>query len=434
MDFLFIGIGLILGGIIVFLALRIFASATKAKMEERILHLDRDNQELKSELSQKEAAVVELKSDLAVRERDIDHLNEKLNRQKEEIVDIQKQFRAEFENLANKIFEDKSQKFVKLNQEKLDPLLSPLKEKIESLNKRVEDTFHKESRERGQLMNELDKVLELNKQLSEEASRLTLALKGDSKSQGDWGELQVEKILELSGLTKDIHFTKQESLRDEDGSLFRPDFLIKLPDDKHLILDSKVSLTAYEKFFNAGDETSRKKHLADHIGSINKHISELSKKNYQSLYGINPPDYILMFLPLEGAFTSAQKEDSGIYLKALEQNILVVTTTTLLATLRTIAFMWKQEVQKTNVYEIARESGKLYDKFVGFAEDLEEVGKKIDDSANKYHDAMNKLKTSPKKGDTIIGRIERIKSLGANTTKSIPSKFLDDNNDEQEEK
>jgi DNA recombination protein RmuC len=279
---------------------------------------------------------------------------------------------------------------------------------------------------------ELENIVRLNQQISEEASRLTLALKGDSKAQGDWGELQVEKILEQSGLAKNIHYTMQESMRDEEGSIQRPDFLINLPEDKHLILDSKVSLKAYEKFFNAENEPDRKSYFNDHLASIKKHISELSKKSYQSLYGINPPDYILMFMPLEGAFSSALKEDPGIYLKALDQNIVVVTTTTLLATLRTVAFMWKQETQKSNVYEIARESGKLYDKFVGFVEDLEEVGKKIEDSATKYHDAMNKLKTSPKKGDTIIGRIERIKSLGASTTKSIPSKFLDENGEEEE--
>ncbi|MBL7110815.1 MAG: DNA recombination protein RmuC [Bacteroidales bacterium] len=432
MDFIFIGIGLILGGTIVFLALRIAASGTKAKMEENIRYLSQDNQDLKSELEGKDDTILELNRGLATATNDIDHLNEKLNLQKDEINELHKQFKVEFENLANKIFEDKSQKFVKLNHEKLETLLNPLKEKIGSFEKKVEDTYEKETREMISLKKELENIVKLNQQISEEASRLTLALKGDSKSQGDWGELQVEKILERSGLSKGIHFTKQGSLRDDDGSLVRPDFLISLPDDKHLVLDSKVSLTAYEKYFNADDETDRKKYFGDHISSIKKHISELSKKNYQSLYDINPPDYILMFLPLEGAFSSALKEDSGIYLKALDQNIVVVTTTTLLATLRTVAFMWKQEVQKSNVYEIARESGKLYDKFVGFVEDLEEVGKKIDDSAEKYHDAMNKLKTSPKKGDTIIGRIERIKSLGANTTKSIPSKFLDENGEEEE--
>ena len=432
MDFVFIGVGLILGGIVVFLILRIAAAGNRAKLEERIRNLDRDNQEMKAGLSEKEQAVVDLKSNLSAKERDIEHLNEKLVQQKEELLAVHKQFKTEFENLANRIFEDKSQKFVKLNQEKLDTLLNPLKEKIGTFEKKVEDTYEKETRDMISLKKELENIVKLNQQISDEASRLTLALKGDSKAQGDWGELQVEKILEQSGLTKNVHYTMQESLRDEGGSIQRPDFLISLPENKHLVLDSKVSLTAYEKFFNAENEEDRRSYLNEHLTSIKKHISELSKKNYQSLYDINPPDYILMFMPLEGAFSTALKEDSGIYLKALEQNIVVVTTTTLLATLRTVAFMWKQETQKSNVYEIARESGKLYDKFVGFVEDLEEVGKKIEDSATKYNDAMNKLKTSPKKGDTIIGRIERIKSLGANTTKSLPSKFLDENGEEQE--
>jgi len=430
MDFLFIGIGLILGGAIVFLAMRITASGARIKLEERIKHLDRNNQELKAGLSEKENAVVDLKSNLSARERDIDHLKEKLDQQKDEILVIQKQFTAEFENLANKIFDDKSQKFVKLNQEKLDPMLNPLKDKIDSLNKRVEETYEKETKERITLKGELQKIFELNQKLSEDASNLTKALKGDSKAQGDWGELQVEKILEHSGLTMDIHFTKQESIRNEEGSLLRPDFILYLPDKKSLILDSKVSLTAYEKYFNSDDKTEQEQFLSEHLLSVRKHISELGKKNYQALYSINQPDYILMFLPLEGAFSSALKEDPGLYVKAMEQNIVLVTTSTLLATLRTIAYMWRQEDQKSNVFEIAKESGKLYEKFVNFLKDLEEVGKKLDDSRTKYDDAMNKLITSPKKGDTIIGRMERIKKLGAGTTKSIPPKFLDDNGDD----
>jgi len=416
----------------VFLFLRIATSGSKAQMDERIRNLDRDNQELKTELSEKESMVLEIKTGLAAKERDIDHLNEKLNLQKEEVVNIQKQFKAEFENLANKIFDDKSQKFVKLNQEKLDPMLNPLKEKIDSLNKRVEETYEKETKERITLKGELQKIFELNQKLSEDASNLTKALKGDSKSQGDWGELQVEKILEYSGLALDIHFTKQESLRDEEGSLLRPDFIIHLPDKKSLILDSKVSLTAYEKYFNSDEKAEQEQFLSDHLLSVRKHISELGNKNYQSLYSINQPDYIILFLPLEGAFSSALKEDPGLYVKAMEQNIVLVTTSTLLATLRTIAYMWKQEDQKSNVFEIAKESGKLYEKFVGFLKDLEEVGKKLDDSRGRYDDAMNKLVTSPKKGDTIIGRMERIKKLGAGTTKSIPPRFLDENGEEQE--
>jgi DNA recombination protein RmuC len=232
-------------------------------------------------------------------------------------------------------------------------------------------------------------------------------------------------ILEKAGLESGIHYNKQQSLRSEDGDLFRPDFIINLPDGKNLILDSKLSLVAYENYYNTEDESQRAKFLKDHLNALTKHISDLSGKNYTQLYGINSPDYVLMFVALEPALTAALKEDISIYEKALDKNIVLVSVSTLLATLRTISYIWKQENQKRNVAEIAKESGALYDKFVGFMDDMIKVGRTMDDSQKTYREAMNKLVDSPKKGDTIIGRFERIKKLGANASKSLPQTLID---------
>ena len=381
--------------------------------------------ETKSSLDKKHEELLELNKTLARTEQDNIHLKEKLEDQKKEIEKIQETFKIEFENLANKLLDDKSKKFLELNEKNIGDILKPLKEKIQDFEKKVEETHKEETRERISLKKELEHIVKLNQQVSEDANRLTNALKGDSKIQGDWGEIQLELILEKAGLEKDIHYRKQESIKDEEGKNHRPDYIINLPDEKNLILDSKVSLTSYENYFNTEEDSQKLRHLKNHLISINKHIDELGKKSYQNLYKINPPDYVLMFVPIEPALSIAIKEDSRLFEKALDKNIVIVSISTLLATLRTISYIWKQENQKRNVYEIANESGKLYDKFVGFIEDLIGVGKKLDDAKNTYVGAMNKLVESPRRGDTIVGRIERIKSLGVNPTKSIPKQILD---------
>ena len=232
-------------------------------------------------------------------------------------------------------------------------------------------------------------------------------------------------ILEKAGLEKDIHYRKQETIRDDDGKNLRPDYIINLPDDKQLIVDSKVSLVAYERYFNADDEKDKVAALKQHLFDLGNHIRELGDKNYQKLYGINPPDYVLMFVPIEPALSVAQREDHSLFDKALKKSIVLVSTSTLLATLRTINYIWNQDKQRKNVFEIARQSGALYEKFTGFIEDLIAVGRKIDDAKSEYSNAMNKLYESKKKGDTIIGRIEKIKELGADTNKSLPQNILD---------
>lgn len=374
--------------------------------------------ELKNDLQQKNEELLKTASELAqMRER-----NRVLT---EEVDKLQEVFRSEFKHVAAELLEEKSKKFTELNEKNIGNILQPLKERIRDFEKKVEDTYNQETREKTSLRKELEQMMKLNRQVSEDATRLTNALKGDSKVQGDWGEVQLELLLEKAGLLRDIHYRKQENFKTEDGRNVRPDYVINLPDDKHFVIDSKVSLTAYEQYYNTDDESQQQKYLQEHIASLGRHIADLGSKNYQQLYGINAPDYVLLFVPLEPALNIALREDSGLMEKALVRNIIIVSSTTLLATLRTVSFIWKQENQKRNVMEIAREGGALYDKFVGFMDDLIAVGRRLDDADKEYKGAMNKLFDSPKKGDTIIGRIERLRQLGANAGKQLSQNLLD---------
>lgn len=352
-------------------------------------------------------------------------LQDKIDNHQNELQDIREQMHREFQLLSNRIFEEKSNKLLEMNEKKVADILNPLKERIQEFEKKVHDTYNQETRERASLKKELETIVKLNQQVSEDTIRLANALKGDKKFQGNWGEIQLELILTRAGLEKDIHYRKQESLRDEHGNIQRPDYILNLPENKNLILDAKVSLVAYEQFFNEEDESIRQNYLKLHIQNLTRHIADLGNKNYQNLYGINPPDYVLMFVPIEPALYLALREDNKLFDKALEKNIVLVSTSTLLATLRTISYIWKQDNQRKNVVEIARESGALYDKFVGFMEDLVNLGRKIDGVKSDYSEAMNKLFESKQKGSTIIGRIERIKKLGADTSRSLPQNILD---------
>jgi len=374
--------------------------------------------ELKNELQQKNEELLKTTSELA-------QAKERNRILSEEIDKLQENFRSEFKHVANELLEEKSKKFTELNEKNITNILQPLKERIRDFEKKVEDTYNQETREKASLRKELEQMMKLNQQVSEDATRLTNALKGDSKVQGDWGEVQLELLLEKAGLLRDIHYRKQENFKTDDGRNVRPDYVINLPEDKHFVIDSKVSLTAYEQYYNTDDEAQRQKYRQEHLASLSRHIVDLGSKNYQQLYGINAPDYVLLFIPLEPALTMALREDTTLIEKALARNIILVSSTTLLATLRTVSFLWKQENQKRNVMEIAREGGALYDKFVGFMEDLIAVGRRLDDTSKEYKGAMNKLFDSPKKGDTIIGRIQRLRELGANASKQLPQNLLD---------
>lgn len=353
-------------------------------------------------------------------EVDIENLKQRNDEQKKEIEKIQEKFSKEFENLANKILDEKSSKFTRQNKENLENILNPLKEKIKTFEDKVEKT-HKESIDyHAALRQQILDLNKMNEQMSREAINLTRALKGDSKTQGNWGELVLERVLEKSGLEKGREYVVQQSFVKKDGSRLLPDVIINLPDGKKMVIDSKVSLTDYERYVNADDE-ERETHLKNHLGSLKKHIEQLSAKKYEDLYEMESPDFVLMFIPIEPAFAIALNSDNSLYNKAFEQNIVIVTPTTLLATLRTIDSMWSNEKQQRNAIEIARQAGALYDKFEGFISDLTKVGNKMDAAKGEYEEAMKKLY---KGHGNLISRVENLKKMGAKAKKSLPDPVL----------
>ena len=358
---------------------------------------------------------------LSKKEVDFDHLWERNKEQKEEVEQLQEKFTKEFENLANKILEEKSNKFTEQNKENMKNILLPLQDKIQLFEKKVEDT-HKESIDyHAALRQQILGLSEMNAQMSKETMNLTKALKGDSKMQGNWGELVLERVLEKSGLEKDREYFVQQSHTNQEGQRVFPDVVINLPDGKKMIVDSKVSLTAYEKFSNEEDEIIRKSYLKEHVNSIKRHVDQLGEKNYHDLYQIESPDFVLLFIPLEPAFATALNEDVTLYNKAFEKNIVIVTPSTLLATLRTIDSMWVNQKQQENAFEIARQAGALYDKFEGFVGDLIKIGKKIDESKVEYGLAMNKLVDG--KGN-LVTSVERLKKMGAKAKKALPESII----------
>lgn len=362
---------------------------------------------------EKEAITIQLTK----KEADFDHLFQRNKEQKEEVEKLQEKFTTEFENLANKILDEKSNKFTEQNKENMKNILSPLQDKIQLFEKKVEDT-HKESIDHhAALRQQILGLRDMNIQMSKETINLTKALKGDSKMQGNWGELILERVLEKSGLEKDREYFVQLSHTTQDGSRVFPDVVINLPDGKKMIVDSKVSLTAYEKYTNTDEENLKIGYLKEHVNSIKRHVEQLGDKNYHDLYEIESPDFVLLFIPIESAFALASNDDTTLYNKAFEKNIVIVTPSTLLATLRTIDSMWTNQKQQENAFEIARQAGALYDKFQGLLADLIKIGKRIDDSKTEYGLAMNKL--SEGNGNLIVS-VEKLKKMGAKAKKSLP--------------
>lgn len=392
------------------------AEDRRASIEEQLV-------EIKSEQKEDRDLIGTLKASIAQKDANYLNLQEKLSTQKSEVDDLQKKFASEFENLANKIFEEKSTKFAKQNQDNLDVLLKPLGEKIVDFKKKVEEVYTDETKERSQLKGELGRLFELNQQMSVEAKNLTAALKGESKTQGNWGELILETILEKSGLIKDQEYSVQDSFQTNEGGRSQPDVIINLPENRHMVVDSKVTLTAYERYYSVDTPQEKERFLKEHVLSIKNHIKNLSGKNYQSLYQINSPDFVLMFMPIEPAFGLAVQYDNTLFIDAFEKNIVIVSPSTLLATLRIISNIWRQERQNKNAIDIARQVSDLYDKFVGFVDDLQKIGTRLTQTQETYHDAMGKLKTG--KG-SILNRVESVKKLGIKTTKSISSNLLEE--------
>jgi len=404
-----------------------YLATNRWQLQNKTLHLkleqsEQQLEETKSVLEQAKTQELQLNTQLAKLETINTNLATQLAEQKEEVNKIEDKLSIQFKNLANDLLEEKSKKFTDQNKVNLETLLKPLGERIQSFEKQIEQT-NKEGLERNvALRTEISRLYTLNMQITKEAENLAKAIKGDTKIQGNWGEFILESILEKSGLIKDREYQIQASFVTEDGKRYQPDVIIKLPAAKHLIIDAKVSLINYEQFFNTEESEEKLAQLKKHLVSVRKHIDSLSEKNYQTQYSLQGLDFVLMFIPIEPAFSLVVQHDSTIFSEAYEKNIIIVSPSTLIATLRTISNIWRQEYQNQNALEIAHQSGALYDKFVGFIEDLKQVGRQLDLTQKSYVEAMKKLYDG--KGN-LVKRVENIKSLGARTTKAIDQQLLD---------
>lgn len=399
------------------------SSELKDLQEKYLVELNRERERYLLEVNAEKEKLSKAESRIARAEEVFKSQEEKHSTLKSELENVHKKYSTEFEVIANKILDEKSHKFTEQNKSNLDIILNPLKENIKAFEEKVEKAYKAESDERIVLKTEIKNLIELNQKISDEANNLAKALKGDNKKQGNWGEIILEKVLERSGLVKEQEYRTQFSTNNSDGKRIQPDAVIMLPDDKHIIIDSKVSLVAYEAFVNSITEEDKERFIKEHLASVRSHVKLLSDKDYQSSTEFNTPDFVLLFIPIESSFSVAVQADQELFSYAWDRKIVIVSPSTLLATLRTIASLWKQERQTKNVMEIARQGGELYDKFVGFLEDMQKIEKGIENSSKAYQDAINKLSTG---SGNIVKRIQNIQKLGAKTNKEkqIPVKFL----------
>lgn len=397
----------------------------KTVLEDRLIKATEVFQQQKAELDGRQNQILQATSELMQWKTSYKNLEEKLHEQKAEVEQLQEKFTSQFKAIANDILKQNSKEFTDFNQKNIQEILNPLKEKIQTFEKKVEETYDKELRDKISLREEVKKLYELNAKISEEANNLTKALKGDSKKQGNWGEVILERILERSGLVEGEGYTRQAksmNLTNEEGARLQPDVIINLPDSKHIVVDAKVSLVAYEKLVNCEDDSERDIHMKAHLLSLRTHIKQLSEKDYHTLYGINSPDFVLLFVPIESCFSVAVQADHDLFNFAWEKRVVMVSPSTLLATLRTIASIWKQELQTKNAIEIARQGGALYDKFVGFLDDLKKVGVSIGAAQKAHDEAFKKLQFG---SGNLINKVENLKKLGAKATKVIPAELID---------
>lgn len=437
--FMMLGIGAVLGIIIGYLLGKLNVKTgpddQKVRMElqmerEKTQRMEKEFASLNEQLKVERQDVIRLNQENASLQANYKNLRERLDEQRQEMMKVQEKFTAEFKNLANEIFEEKSKKFTDQNKSNLDELLKPLGEKLIQFEKKVEQTNKDSIVNTAELKVQLEGLKTLNQRMSQEAENLTKALKGDARTQGNWGEIVLERILERSGLEKDREYFMQESFSNEDGRRLRPDVIIKLPDDKNLIIDSKVSLISYEKHVNGESDEEKEQALKAYMVSVKAHIKGLSEKNYHELFEQGSLDYVLMFVPIESAFAMIVQQGGELYNEAHNKNIIIVSPSTLIATLRTVASIWKHEYQNRNALEIARQGGALYDKFKAFVDDLVEVGKSLDKSKQQYGMAMNKLVEGK---DNLIRKTERLKELGAKTSKDMDQKVLNRAKADEEE-
>ncbi|MFM1874581.1 MAG: hypothetical protein RL266_318 [Bacteroidota bacterium] len=433
MEFAFLIVGLVLGAVIGFLLGKRGANVAvdageleKLKLEKAALtegerRLTEERNLLRENLSAKDLEVNELNGRIQASIAKFQEQEKRLAEQKLEFEDLNKRFNTEFENLANKILDEKSKKFTDQNKENLETILTPLRDRIKEFEKKVDEKYDNEQKERASLKGEIKTLHELNKQISLEAHNLTTALKGDSKKQGNWGELILERVLESSGLIKGEEYFTQQTTYNESGDRLFPDVVVQLPEDKQIIIDSKVSLLAYERFVNSDDEAEQEKWLKQHIISVKNHIKGLSEKNYHTSKGMNSPEFVLMFMPIESSFSASIRADDELFNFAWDKRIVIVSPSTLLATLRTVSSIWKQDRQTKNAIDIAEKSGLLYDKFVGFIEDMKKIGDRLDSTQKVYQEGMKKLSEG---SGNLVRRAEELKRMGAKASKQLPSEIV----------
>lgn len=402
-----------------------YANELSMERQHAISTLNEERQKALAELNMEKEKLSKAESRIARAEEVFKSQEERYNTLKADLENVHKKYSTEFEVIANKILDEKAHKFTEQNRSNLDVILNPLKENIKRFEEQVQRSYKTESDERITLKAEIKNLVDLNKQISEEANNLTKALKGENKTQGNWGELILEKVLERSGLVKDQEYRLQFATSNEAGKRIQPDAVILLPDSKHIIVDAKVSLVAYELLVNSTTEEDRSRLMKEHLASVRGHVKSLSEKNYPASADFNTPDFVLLFIPIESSFSLAVQGDQELFNFAWDRKIVIVSPSTLLATLRTIASVWKQERQTKNAIEIAKQSGALYDKFVGFIDDMEKIGKNLDASRTMYDAAMNKLY---KGSGNLVKRAQDIEKLGAKATKALPAKYME--NDE----
>ncbi|MBF8962531.1 DNA recombination protein RmuC [Pontibacter sp. FD36] len=427
-----VGIAAFLAGLVVaYLAMKGKISALQDKFNQAVVaqgvlegqarHQAQEAEVLKNQLREAQTETIELTNALTKTETDYEHLHQRMHEQARELEQLREKFLQQFQHISNQVLMTNAEHFNKASSENLERILTPLKERIREFEAKVDLTYEKTLKDSISLKEQINQLSALNQQMSQDALNLTKALKGESKTQGNWGEYLLESLLEKSGLRKGVHYEREEVRQNDELKVYRPDVIVRLPDSKHLVIDSKLSLVAYEAYCSCDDEAQLETYLRSHISSIRTHYTDLGRKNYHRLSGINSPDFVLMYIPIEPAFNLALQHDQNIFTDAFDKNIVLVTTSTLLATLRTVAGVWRQEDQKRNVLKIAEESGKLYDKFVGFVEDLKTVGRHLEQSQSAYNGAMNKLTEG--KGN-LIRRVEILRELGAKTSKHLDEHLL----------
>ncbi len=430
MDIVMLIVGMAIGMVLGWLLSKVLGSSRSGAAQDdgTSVSIDRFN-DLRQRLDvtegdkeRSDAEVLRLNSELSKWQERHEQIESRLKEQKGELSELQEKFKNDFKVLAQEVLEKTGHTFKEQNKEQLGTLLAPFKEKLSTFEKKVEETYEKSKAEAISLKSEVKMLSEQSAKLAKDAENLTNALKSDVKAQGNWGEVVLERILEKSGLTKNQEYFIQQSLTNEEGKRFQPDVIIKLPDDKNVIVDSKVSLIAYERFSSSETAEDQAVHLKEHIGSIKAHVKGLSDKNYQGLYGIDGLDFVLLFIPIEGAFSAAVQYDNTLFQDAFDKNVVIVSTSTLLATLRTIASIWKQEKQTQNALEIARQGGALYDKFVGLSEDLLSLGRQMETAKKSYEGAMNKLSSG---SGNLVKKAEDLRKLGVKTSKQVDQKLID---------